>query len=86
MIFFSLALLVLKGLEEVNKSSSPSCSSLLLVKLISVERMDSAFLFLLLAVFSGVNCLLSALIFSKVMPKTSFPVQIWLQSESSSAL
>jgi hypothetical protein len=37
------------------------------VKLISVERMDSAFLvlFLLLAVFSGFNCLLSALISSK---------------------
>jgi hypothetical protein len=35
------------------------------VKLISVERMDSAFLFLLLAVFSGFNYLLSALISSK---------------------
>jgi hypothetical protein len=35
-------LLELKGLEEVNKYSSPS--SLLVVKLISVERMDSAFL------------------------------------------
>jgi hypothetical protein len=36
-------LLDLNGLEEVNKYSSPS--SLLVVKLISVERMDSAFLF-----------------------------------------
>jgi anti-anti-sigma regulatory factor len=35
-------MLQLKGLEEVNKYSSPS--SLLVVKLISVERMDSAFL------------------------------------------
>jgi hypothetical protein len=51
------------GLEEVNKYSSPS--SLLVVKLISVERMDSAFLFLLLAVFSSFHCLLSALISSK---------------------
>jgi hypothetical protein len=56
-------LLVLNGFEEVNKYSSPS--SLLLVKLISVVRMDSAFLFLMLAVFSGFNCLLSALISSK---------------------
>jgi hypothetical protein len=48
--FTSLALLELKGLEEVNKYSSVVSSSLLVVKLISVERMDSAFLFLLLAV------------------------------------
>jgi hypothetical protein len=54
-------LLDLNGLEEVNKYSSPS--SLLEVKLISVERMDSAFLFLLIAIFPGFNysCLLSAL-------------------------
>jgi anti-anti-sigma regulatory factor len=51
-------MLELKSLEEVNKYSSPS--SILVVNLISVERMDSAFLFLLLAVFSGFNCLLSA--------------------------
>jgi hypothetical protein len=59
-----LVLLELKGLDVVNKYSS---SSLLVVKLISVERMDSAFLvlFLLLAVFSGFNYLLSALISSK---------------------
>jgi hypothetical protein len=67
-------LLELKGLEEVNKYSSPS--SLLVVKLISVERMDSAFLvlFLLLAVFSGFNCscLLSALISSKRKAKDFF--------------
>jgi hypothetical protein len=56
-------LLELNGFEEVNKNSSTSL--LLVVKLISVERMDSAFLFLLLAVFSGFNCLLSALISSK---------------------
>jgi hypothetical protein len=58
-----LVLLDLNGLEEVKKYSSPS--SLPVVKLISVERMDSAFLFVLLAVFSGFNCLLSALISSK---------------------
>jgi hypothetical protein len=43
------------------------------VKLISVEMMDSAFLFLLLAVFSGFNCLLSALISSKKKAKDFFP-------------
>jgi hypothetical protein len=37
-----MILLELKGLEEVNKYSSSS--SLLVLKLISVERMDSAFL------------------------------------------
>jgi hypothetical protein len=57
-----LVLLELKGLEEVNKYSLFSPSSLLVVKLISVERMDSSLLFLLLAVISGFNCLLSALI------------------------
>jgi hypothetical protein len=57
--------LFLKGLAEVNKYSCYSPSSLLVVKLISVERMDSAILFLLFAVFSGFNCLLSALISSK---------------------
>jgi hypothetical protein len=46
-----LVFLELKGNDKVNKYSSPS--SLLVVKLISVERMDSAFLFLLLAIFSG---------------------------------
>jgi hypothetical protein len=40
---------VLKGLEEVNKYSLFLPSSLLVVKLTSVERMDSAILFLLLA-------------------------------------
>jgi hypothetical protein len=39
------------SLEEVNKYSSPS--SLIVLKLISVERIDSAFLFLLLAVFQA---------------------------------
>jgi hypothetical protein len=43
-------LLEQKGLEEVNKYSSPS--SLLVVMLISVERMDSAFLGALLTVCS----------------------------------
>jgi hypothetical protein len=55
------------------------------VKLISVERMDSAFLvlFLLLAVFSGFNFLLSASFLRKEKgrPKTSFRVQLWLQSK-----
>jgi hypothetical protein len=60
-------LLELKGLEELNKYSFLSPSSLLVIKLISVERMDSAFLvlFLLVAVFSGFNFLLIALISSK---------------------
>jgi hypothetical protein len=71
--FASLVLLELKGLEEVNMYSIPS--SLLVVKLISVERMDSAFLFLLLAVFSGFNCLLNALISSKRKAKDFFPGQ-----------
>jgi hypothetical protein len=35
--------------------------------------MDSAFLFLLLAVFSGFNCILSALISSKRKAKDFFP-------------
>jgi hypothetical protein len=48
------------------------------VKLISVERMDSAFLFLLLAAYSGSNRLLGALISSKgkVRPKTSFRIHL----------
>jgi hypothetical protein len=45
-----LDLLELKGLEEVNKYSSPS--SLLVVKLISLERMDLAFLVSLLTACS----------------------------------
>jgi hypothetical protein len=40
--FASLVFLELKGLEEVNKYSSLVSSSLLVGKLISVERMDSA--------------------------------------------
>jgi hypothetical protein len=64
-------LLELNGLEDVNKYSSPS--SLLVVKLISVESMDSAFLFLLLAVVSGFNCLLSALVSTKSKAKDFFP-------------
>jgi hypothetical protein len=63
----------LKALEEVNKYSLASPSSLLVVELISVERMESAFLFLLLTVFSGFNCLLSALISSKRKAKDFFP-------------
>jgi hypothetical protein len=43
--FASLVLLDLNGLEEVNKYYLFSPLSLLVVKLISVERMDSAFLF-----------------------------------------
>jgi hypothetical protein len=45
-----LVLLELNGFEEVNKYSSPS--SLLVGKLISVERMDSAFLGALLTACS----------------------------------
>jgi hypothetical protein len=48
----SLVLLEIKGLEEVNKYSYCSTSSILVVKLISVERMDSAFLFPLLTAYS----------------------------------
>jgi hypothetical protein len=47
-----LVLLELKGLEEVIKFSLFSPSSLLVVKLISVERIDSAFLGALLAACS----------------------------------
>jgi hypothetical protein len=50
--FASLFLLELKGLEEVNKYCSLLSSSLLVVKLISVERIDSAFLFPLLTACS----------------------------------
>jgi hypothetical protein len=39
------------------------------IAFISVETMDSAFLFLLLEVFSGFNCLLSALISLKREPE-----------------
>jgi hypothetical protein len=35
--------------------------------------MDSAFLFLLLAIFSGFNCLLSAFVSSKWKAKVLFP-------------
>jgi hypothetical protein len=45
-------LLDLNGLEEVNKYSCFSPSSLLVVKLISVERMDSAFIVALLTACS----------------------------------
>jgi hypothetical protein len=52
--------------------------------------MDSAFLvlFLLLAVFSGFNCLLNALISLKLKsrPKISLRIQLWLQSEPFSAV
>jgi hypothetical protein len=63
-------LLELKGLEEVNKYSFFTPSSLLVVKLIiNFSRKegfsDLSFIFLLLAIFSGFNCLLSALISSK---------------------
>jgi hypothetical protein len=64
---------VLKGLEEVNKYSSLVSTSLLLVILISVKSMDSAFLFSLLSVFSGFNRLLSALISSKRKTNDYFP-------------
>jgi hypothetical protein len=47
-----MILIVLKGLEEVNKYYCSSPSSLQVVKLVSVKRIDSAFLFLLLAVCS----------------------------------
>jgi hypothetical protein len=62
-----------KGFRRSKKYCCYSPSSLLVVKLISVERMDSVFLFLLLVVFSGFNFLLSALISSKMKPKDIFP-------------
>jgi hypothetical protein len=60
-------LLDLNGLEEVNKDSLFSPSSILVVKLIPVGRMDSAFLDDLLTAYSlfRLHCLLSALIYSK---------------------
>ena len=66
--FASLNLLDLNKLGEVTKYSSSS--SLLVVKLISIERRDLAFLFLVFAVFSGFkNCHLSTLISSKIKAK-----------------
>jgi hypothetical protein len=50
--FASLVFLEIKGLEEVNKYSFLSPSSLIVVKLNSVERMDSAFLCALLTACS----------------------------------
>jgi hypothetical protein len=50
--FASLVSLELYVLEEVNRYSIFSPSSLLVVKLISVERMDSAFLVPLLTAYS----------------------------------
>jgi hypothetical protein len=50
--FASLVLLVQKGLEEVNKYSLFSASSLLVVKLISVERTEDGFSLPLLTVYS----------------------------------
>jgi hypothetical protein len=73
--FASLVLIELNGLEEVNKYSSPSSSSLLVVKLISVKRMDSAFLFPLLTACSlfRLQLPLSALLSSKRKAKDFFP-------------
>jgi hypothetical protein len=45
-------LLELKGLEEINNYQVSSSSSLLVIKLISVEKMDSAFLVSLLTACS----------------------------------
>jgi hypothetical protein len=56
-LFIDLILLELKGLEKERRYFSSS--------LISVERSDSVFLFLPLAVFSGFNCHLCSLISSK---------------------
>jgi hypothetical protein len=50
--FTRLVFLDLNGLEEVNKYSCFLSSSLLMIKLISVERMDSAFLVPLLTACS----------------------------------
>jgi hypothetical protein len=47
-----MILLEVKGLEELNKYSSPSTLPLIVVKLISVEMMDSAFLCVLLTACS----------------------------------
>jgi hypothetical protein len=56
--------------EEIEKYSSSS--SLLLVRLISVERRDSAFLFLGFVPFAGFNCFLRVLISSKRKARTFF--------------
>jgi hypothetical protein len=64
-----MILLELKGLEEVNRYSSLLSSSLLVVKLISKDRMNSAFIGALLTTCSTfrlqLQLPLSALISSK---------------------
>jgi hypothetical protein len=55
-----------------NKKYS-SMSSLLLERLISVERRDSAFLFLGFSGLAGFNCFLRELISSKRKDKAFFP-------------
>jgi hypothetical protein len=78
-----LVLLDLNGLEEVTKYSFFSPSSLLVVKLISVERRVEGFslplftacrIFRLQLPFKCINL-------QKGRPKTSFRVQLWLQSK-----
>jgi hypothetical protein len=81
----SLFLLVLKGLEVITKSSSPSL--LLVVKsLIKIQKRGGIqtyfMLFLLLAVFSGFHFHLSSLISSKMnlpLPSSSSDAQIRTQ-------
>jgi hypothetical protein len=83
--FGSLVLLLLNGLEEVNKYSFSSPSSLLVDKLISVERRQggfslpcslltacSLFRLQLKLPFECINCLLIALISSKSKAKDFF--------------
>jgi hypothetical protein len=71
--FGEMVLLEPNSLEKVNKFSSLVSSSILMIKLISVESMDSALIFLLLTVFSHFNCLLNALFSSKRKAKDYFP-------------
>jgi hypothetical protein len=74
MMLLLAALVSAIALSRYSSWSCHSLSSLLVVKLISVERMDSSlsFFFLLIAVFSGFNYLLSAFISSKKKTKDFF--------------
>jgi hypothetical protein len=75
--FCEINLLDLKGLEEVKKYSFFSPSSIPLVKSTLVDTKEGryaalVFLFFLLAVFSGFNCLVSAVTSSNIKAKDFF--------------
>jgi hypothetical protein len=75
-VFASLLDLVLVKLEKKGKYSSSS--SLVVVKLISVERRDSVFLFLEFGIFVF-NCFFNELISSKRKANDFFREQAWSQ-------